>query len=138
MCEGRVCWGRTQRDQPIPVSSSRCSRSQPTRDVLSRQAAGAVRGWGTPVAGGQRPVLPARGGLVFPIRQICGCLRTLLSPGPAQPSETSWMAARSGPPIGGRRTVGGPLWRPSKLACSEGWPCSAGRRLILPDPRFGR
>lgn len=95
---------------------------------------------GYPSGWGQRPVPPARGALVFPIRQICGGLRSLLSPGPAQPSETSWTAARSGPPIGGRRTVGGPPWRPSKLACSEGWPCSAGRRLVLPDggSRFGR
>lgn len=104
-----------------------------TESAHPRQAAGAARVWGTPSGWGQRPVLPARGALVFPIRQICGCLRSLLSPGPAQPSETSWTAARSGPPIGGWRTVGGPPWRPSKLACSEGWPCSAGRRLVLPD-----
>lgn len=44
-----------------------------------------------------------------------------------------WRPALATPLVGGGRWAGPGAWRTSKLACGEGWPCSAGRRLVLPD-----
>lgn len=44
-----------------------------------------------------------------------------------------WSLAPAVPLVGGGRWAGPGAWRTSKLACGEGWPCSAGRRLVLPD-----
>lgn len=44
-----------------------------------------------------------------------------------------WRPAPAVPLAGGGRWAGPGAWRTSKLACGEGWPCSAGRRLVLPD-----
>lgn len=44
-----------------------------------------------------------------------------------------WRPAPATPLVDGGRWAGPGAWRTSKLACGEGWPCSAGRRLVLPD-----
>lgn len=44
-----------------------------------------------------------------------------------------WRPAPAVPLVDGGRWAGPGAWRTSKLACGEGWPCSAGRRLVLPD-----
>lgn len=44
-----------------------------------------------------------------------------------------WHPFPAFPLAGGGQWAGPGAWRTSKLACSEGWPSSAGRRLVLPD-----
>lgn len=52
---------------------------------------------------------------------------------PSLPRLPGWRPAQATPLVGGGRWAGPGAWRTSKLACGEGWPCSAGRRLVLPD-----
>lgn len=59
---------------------------------------------------------------------------------PSQPQDLptiqrlpGWRPVPALPLVGGGRWAGPGAWRTSKLACGEGWPCFAGRRLVLPD-----
>lgn len=71
---------------------------------------------------------------LFPIRHICGCLRTFSASGPPTlRTLPGWRPVPAVPLVGGGPWAGLGARRTSKLACGEGRPCFAGRRLVLPD-----